>query len=117
MRLASGKGVIGSSVLQRGKAGCSSLLHTEVLLPCQAGGEEGREQSPRPSSSSVPPSMPSLPPAADRNLGAAESGQLSGKGLDGAEIPKRLIPFYLCIFSTRPTHAVQSQALTCSYFC
>jgi len=38
--------MIGSSVLQRGKAGCSSLPRTEVLFPCQAGGEEGQGQSP-----------------------------------------------------------------------
>lgn len=61
--------------------------------------------------------MPGFPPAAGRSHGAAESGQLSGEGLDGAEIPDRLIVFYLRIYATRPAHAVQSQASTCSHFC
>lgn len=43
MRLASSTGVIGSSVLERRRAGCNSLPHTEAFLPCQEGaeGDEG----------------------------------------------------------------------------
>lgn len=61
--------------------------------------------------------MSSLPPAAGRNHGAAESSRLSSEGLDDAEVPDRLIVLYLCIYATRPTCAVQGQASTCSYFC
>lgn len=123
MRLASSKGVIGSSELQRGRAECSSLPCTEVLLPCQAGG--GMRAKPGPQEEQLYPparfelsvSMPSLPPAAGRNHGAAESSRFSSEGLDGAEIPDQLIMFYLCIYATRPTCAVQGQASTCSCFC
>lgn len=91
----SSKGVIGSSELHRGKAGCSSLRRTEVLLHCQAGEEEGRGQSPvfrrnsctaQISSSSVP-LCPAFPLQQIEITGLLK---LSGSAVKGWMMPRPL---------------------------